>query len=356
MRVAVLLALVVALASTPAFAGPPTDRLREFFTAVDAVLADPATVSEPLEKVARVKRLVADIADVRGAAAGALGSEWQARTPTEREQFTELFADLLERGYVARLAGLVSSKGSIAMAYGSETQAGDEATVQTTVRSRDGREVMVEYRMTERRGRWLVRDVTVDGLSTVGNYRAQFKRLLRDGSYADLIQHLRAKLGEETLMFAQAEPRTARVTAPKTEETVAAPAPARAPVAERAPAVPPATPRVVRALPHTIVAAPSKPVAPSPPVAAARVSPPAPAAAERVAMVTTPQREVAVTAAAALPSPTSFVTPAAVMTSTLLLGLVTALGVAYRRRRWLPGASVLRVARSRKARSASLVR
>src|SRR5881409_2529460 len=94
----------VLAAATPVFAGAATERLREFFGSVNAVLNDPAIRSEPLEKVARIKHLVTGIADVRGAAAASLDREWDARTPAERDQFTRMLAELLERGPVARSA------------------------------------------------------------------------------------------------------------------------------------------------------------------------------------------------------------------------------------------------------------
>src|SRR2546429_8496657 len=93
------------LAATPVFAGPATDRLREFFSTVNAVLVDPAIQSKPLEKVARIKRLVTDVADVRGAAAAVLDREWQARAPAEREGVPRLFGEVLQRGLGARLGG-----------------------------------------------------------------------------------------------------------------------------------------------------------------------------------------------------------------------------------------------------------
>lgn len=207
------------LTAAPVHAGPPTDRLREFFFTVNVILTDPATQSQPLEKVARVKRLVTDIADVRAAAA-ALDREWDARTPSERDEFTRLFGELLERGLVARLAGTVSPVHGMVMSWRGESHVGDEARVMTLVEARDGRKMQVEYRMAERRGRWLVRDVVVDGVSTIDNYRSQFKRLLRHGSYSDLVTQLRAKLHEETLMFAQA-PASALQSAPKPADTVA---------------------------------------------------------------------------------------------------------------------------------------
>jgi phospholipid transport system substrate-binding protein len=203
---AALAGLAILAAGRPASAGPATDRLREFFASINLIINDRALRSEPLEKVARVKRLVTDIADVRGAAAAALEREWDLRTPAERDEFVRLFSELLERGLVARLAGVVSPVNGLVMSWRGETRVGDEARVMTVVESRDGRKINVEYRMSERRGRWFVRDVVVDGVSTIENYRSQFKRLLRTGSYATLVKQLRAKLGEETLMFAQAPP------------------------------------------------------------------------------------------------------------------------------------------------------
>jgi phospholipid transport system substrate-binding protein len=209
---AALAGVCVLVAGTPAIAGPATDRLRDFFGRVNGVLNDPAIQSEPLEKVARIKHLVTDIADVRGAAAAVLEREWDKRTPAEREEFTRMFSELLERGLVARLASTVSPVKGMVMTWRGESRVADECRVMTLVESRDGRKVNVEYRMIERRGRWLVRDVVLDGISTVENYRSQFKRVLRhEGGYPGLVAQLRKKLGEDTLMFAQTPP---LVTAP----------------------------------------------------------------------------------------------------------------------------------------------
>ena len=277
-------------AATPVYAGPAIERLREFFSTVNAVLNDPATQSKPLEKVARIKRLVTDIADVRGAAAAALGHEWDVRTPAERDEFARLFAELLERGLVARLAGTVSPVNGMVMTWHGETRLNDEARVTTVVESRDGRKITIEYRMTERRGRWLVRDVVVGGVSTIDNYRSQFRRVLRQGSYATLVAQLRAKLGEETLMFAQASP----APSPKPAEAATArPSPVPRVVA-RAPAPPPAAkvtaPSVATAVAPSIakVTAPSVATTAAPLVAKAAAPLVAKTAAPAVAKTAAP--------------------------------------------------------------------
>ena len=320
------------LAATPVCAGPATDRLREFFGTVNGVLVDPAIQSQPLEKVARIKRLVTDVADVRGAAAAVLDREWQARTPAEREEFTRLFAEFLERGMVARLAGTVSPVNGMIMTWRGETQAGDEARVTTMVESRDGRKILVEYRMYERRGRWLVRDVVVDGISTIDNYRAQFRRVLRQGSYAALIAQLRTKLREDTRMFAQPShvptPAEAAASRPSPAPRVAARAPSSVPVAKAAPpaiaSAPPvakaSTPAVAKASTPVVAKASTPPAArPSAPMVAKAAAPPAPA---------TPPRTPRLAMAPVVPPPADVVSPlsttdmtADVLPSALLLML-----------------------------------
>jgi phospholipid transport system substrate-binding protein len=260
----VVLAAVLACAHGLAHAGTPGERLHQFFGAVDTVLAD--RTAEPLDKVARVKRLVTDLSDVRAAAADALDTAWEARTPAERDEFTSLFAELLERAYVGRLAGAVRAHSAIEQTWTGETVERDEATVRTALTSRDGSRVRVEYRMVLRRGRWLVRDVVLDGVSVVANYRAQFRRLLGQGTYGELVETLRAKLAEDTLMFARADRSTTRAgsDAPTLVSPVAL---GTAPLALTPP------PARVAPRPPTVISPPAPVVAARAPAAMASASP-----------------------------------------------------------------------------------
>src|SRR3989442_2384507 len=93
-------AAMLLLAGSPAWSGP-TDQLREYTDQVIKVLDDPALAGQ--DRRAAVRKLAHEAFDVTETAKRVLARHWQARTPAEREEFTQLFADLLERTYIARM-------------------------------------------------------------------------------------------------------------------------------------------------------------------------------------------------------------------------------------------------------------
>ena len=53
----------------------------------------------------------------------------------------------------------------------------------------------LEYRMIQDGERWAVYDVAVGGMSLVASYRAQFSKVIRQSSYADLVVRLKNTRG-----------------------------------------------------------------------------------------------------------------------------------------------------------------
>jgi len=191
--------LVAALGSggvaSPATAGMPTDQLREQVDRVFKLLDDPGFKKErlPQRRIA-VRKIADDIFDFSETARRALGSHWQGRTPGERDEFVSLFADLLEHSYVSKIELFDGEK----LAYTGDAIQGDQATVRTKVITRQGSEIPVNYRMHEKRDRWLVYDVEIEGVSLVANYRSQFNKIIRASSYDELVRKLRSRQSEVT--------------------------------------------------------------------------------------------------------------------------------------------------------------
>jgi phospholipid transport system substrate-binding protein len=185
------------LAGGRAEAGPPTETLRAIYAEANAIITAPSTDGPPLERLAAIRALFSKAFDFRGAAERALGRQWKARTASEQRDFTGLFAGFVQRGFVfwlASVAAVDDAGGGVTINYLGETVDRDHATVSTSVGRRGGREVRLDHEMIYRSKRWAVRDVTIDGISLVANYRAQFAHVIRTSSYHDLVDRMQVRV------------------------------------------------------------------------------------------------------------------------------------------------------------------
>jgi phospholipid transport system substrate-binding protein len=176
--------LAVAVAA-PAWAGPPTDQVRQYTDQVRKILDDPALRST--DKRAAVRKVAIEIFDVNETARRALGPHWQARSASERNEFTQLFADLLERTYISKIDLYRGER----LQYTSEAVDGEFATVRAKVITNRGTEVPVEARMLKRSEHWLIYDIAIENVSLISNYRTQFDRIIRTASYGELVRRLK---------------------------------------------------------------------------------------------------------------------------------------------------------------------
>ena len=188
-QTALISLLVIALSATTALAGAPTDQLRSQVDRVIKILDDPALKSQPAERREQVRKIAEEIFDYPDTARRALGSHWNARTPQEREEFTRLFGELLDRAYISKIDLYQGEK----VKWVGETMTGDDAMVKTTIQTKSGTEVPVDYRMHLKDGRWRVYDVVIEGVSLVSNYRTQFNKIVQTESYDSLVQKLKAR-------------------------------------------------------------------------------------------------------------------------------------------------------------------
>ena len=181
----------VAAATGPARAGAPTDQVREYTDAVLKILEDPALKTEDRkpERRAAVRKIATEVFDVQETARRALGPHWQQRTPQQREEFVQLFAELLEQTYISKIDLFGGEK----LRFTEEKVDGDNAIVRAKVVTRQQTEVPVEARMLRKGDRWLIYDILIENISLVGNYRAQFDRIIRTSSYDELVKRLRTR-------------------------------------------------------------------------------------------------------------------------------------------------------------------
>jgi len=182
-------AALLLLTASPVWAGP-TDQLREYTDQVVKVLDDPSMARQ--DRRAAVRKIAHEAFDINETAQRVLARHWKDRTPAEREEFTQLFADLLERTYIARM----DEYGGERIKYLSEAIDGKLASVRARILTRTGTEVSVESRMNLRGDRWLIYDILIENVSLVANYRSQFDRIVRSSSYEELVRRLKTKRDE----------------------------------------------------------------------------------------------------------------------------------------------------------------
>ena len=173
-----------------ALAGAPTEQLKTSIDQVISILEDPALKPESKSRERRgAIRAAADkIFDFEETAKRALGTHWQTLGEKDRQEFVSLFADLLERSYLSKIERYSGEK----IAYTGDSIDGDLATVKTRFTTKQSTEVPVDYRALRRGDRWMVYDVSVEGISLVNNYRTQFNKIIRTSSYQDLVAKLRS--------------------------------------------------------------------------------------------------------------------------------------------------------------------
>ena len=104
----------------------------------------------------------------------------------------QLFTDLLDRTYVTR----IDQYGGEKIRFVGETVDGDNALVKTKIITKQGTEIPVDGRLLRRNDRWLIYDISIEGVSLVANYRAQFDKIITKSSYAELVRQLKDKSGD----------------------------------------------------------------------------------------------------------------------------------------------------------------
>ncbi|HEY7363762.1 MAG TPA: ABC transporter substrate-binding protein [Methylomirabilota bacterium] len=189
-RASLMVAAVLLASATAALAESPTDQVRRYTDHVQRILEDAALPHDA--KRAAVREVAAQVFDMTETARRSLGRHWHGRTPAQQEEFVQLFADLLERTYIAK----IDLYGGEQLQFSGETIDGGYAVVRGKVITRQRAEVPVEARLRRRDDRWLIYDVVIESVSLVGNYRSQFDRIIRASSYEELVRRLKTRRDE----------------------------------------------------------------------------------------------------------------------------------------------------------------
>ena len=113
--------------------------------------------------------------------------EWAEMTGAQRERFVDAFVRLSVMTYASRFGGL--EEGMFALGE-SEPLSSGRARVSATLTTPAGDTIPFEYVLHETDGGWKIINILADNVSDLALKRAEYRRLLDDGSIDDLIAAL----------------------------------------------------------------------------------------------------------------------------------------------------------------------
>ena len=195
----VLFAVVCTFAfSAPALAGAPTDTVKTTVDKVINILNDPKLKGPAHEKErrAKIRQAVFEVWDFREMAKRSLAQYWRERTEPQRKEFTDLFADLLERSYINRIESYSGEK----IIWDREIVDPPYAEVDSHFLTKRREEIPVDYKLLDENGKWRVYDMVIENVSLVNNYRTQFNKIIRQSSYDELLKKMKNKQESESFV------------------------------------------------------------------------------------------------------------------------------------------------------------
>ncbi len=159
---------------------------------LDTVKSDKQLAAGDHKKaLALAEQKILPLVDFREATQLAMGKSWHSATPGQQTQVVDAFRQMLVRIYsnsIDAYRGQTMKVLPVRMAPGA---------TEVVVRNqylRDGRPpVSVEYAMKKSPEGWKIYDITVEGVSLVLTYRAEFEQVTRTSGVDGLIKRLNEK-------------------------------------------------------------------------------------------------------------------------------------------------------------------
>ena len=121
-----------------------------------------------------------------------LGRSWQTLNDEQKKIFSELFEQRLKDSYMEKLK-----------LYSEETVTFEDPIMSKprhlyipTYLLSNGKRISMLYKLYKISGSWRIYDLEIQGISIISTYRSQFTQALKEGSFNELIESMKAKVEE----------------------------------------------------------------------------------------------------------------------------------------------------------------
>lgn len=191
MVVLILLALVPMDAYSASPEQTPTEAVRRTMNEVLYILTELKDASRSAQRQWEIEQVIRRTFNYQEMAERSLGETWSGLQVADRRQYVRLFVQLLRDEVADRLREYSAAQVTYLSEQGDE---GNEGTMLvTTAPAGPDVDTRIEFQVVQRSGLWLMNDLVIDGASIVANYQTQFSRILREGSFSELMERMRQK-------------------------------------------------------------------------------------------------------------------------------------------------------------------
>lgn len=125
-----------------------------------------------------------------------LGKHWDELKDAEKKEFRDLLKQLVKTAYRKNLKKTLDYE----VSFKGEGKAKKGMLVKTVAKNKkNDREepVSIDYVLHKVDGKWRVYDIVTEGSSLVSNYKSQFRRVIKQKGFPELMARMKKKLDKE---------------------------------------------------------------------------------------------------------------------------------------------------------------
>ena len=156
------------------------------------ILRDQKLKNDSAGRMKMLRAAVDPVFDWQAMARSSIGPNWRKLDDAQRTEFVEVFKELLARQYMDDIDRF---QGSEELRITGSEQRGEQVIVRTVLITASREEVPIDYTMHSPQSRFVVEDISIEGVSMVNHYRKTFSRFLVNSDFPSLLQRLKRKLG-----------------------------------------------------------------------------------------------------------------------------------------------------------------
>lgn len=127
----------------------------------------------------------------RAMAQRTLSVNWRRASKEQQQEFTDLFAQLLQNTYFERMKEYTNEK----VEFLREKQKDNKAVVYTHIVTASNN-IPIDYKLVNVNGEWLVYDVVIEEISLISNYRSSYREIVSRDGIDGLLKQMQQKITE----------------------------------------------------------------------------------------------------------------------------------------------------------------